>query len=102
MWKVAAPRARAAPSASKPENGSRRVRIYRRPMNAEHVLVESSLVPDAKTISAARRIVDDISSQVLADPDLGWRLAMAAHELLDNARKYGREGCVYFRLTIDL
>src|SRR5262249_21676433 len=57
-------------------------------MNAAHVLVESSLLPDAKTICATQRIVDDLSRQILADDDLGWRLAMVAHELLDNARKY--------------
>ncbi len=70
-------------------------------MNADTLLLESSFVPDAKGISTTRRIVDDLSSHVLDDPDLGWRLAMAAHELLDNARKYGREGTVRFRLKID-
>jgi hypothetical protein len=69
-------------------------------MKAASIFVESSILPDASAISATRRIVDDISSQILADSDVGWRLAMAAHELLDNARKYGCEGWVRFRLEI--
>jgi hypothetical protein len=70
-------------------------------LKAQTILLESSLMPDATTISATRKIVDEISSQVLDDADLGWRLAMAAHELLDNARKYGCEGFVRFLLLID-
>jgi hypothetical protein len=53
------------------------------------VRLEVAVVPDAAGISMARHVVDDLSRRVLSDQDLGWRLAMATHELLDNARKYG-------------
>lgn len=51
--------------------------------------LEVDVVPDNSGINVARHVVDDLSRRVLNDQDLGWRLAMATHELLDNARKYG-------------
>jgi hypothetical protein len=51
--------------------------------------LEVALVPDPNGISMARDVVNDLSCRVLSDEDLGWRLGMATHELLDNARKYG-------------
>lgn len=69
-------------------------------MACESLCVEGVVGPDARSISEARCIVDDISRRLLEDEDAGWRAAMAAHELLDNARKYGLDRTTRWRLAI--
>jgi hypothetical protein len=62
--------------------------------------LEVSIVPDAAAIAMTQRVVDDMARCISRDQDVGWRLAMATHELLDNARKYGREEVASFRFEI--
>jgi len=43
-------------------------------------------------VSVIRRFIEEISGRLGADDDLAGRVALAAHELLENAAKYGRQG----------
>jgi hypothetical protein len=70
-----------------------------RPM--ERMELEVDIVPDAPTISTTQRLVDALSGRILSDVDASWRLGMAIHELLDNARKYGREPLISLRFAIE-
>ena len=70
-------------------------------VSAKSIKVDATLVPDAASISATRSLVDDISRLFLNDVDASWRLGMAAHELLDNARKYGLESTAALRFSVD-
>jgi hypothetical protein len=64
------------------------------------VQLDVSLEHDS-AISIAQRVVDDLSGRLFGDQDIGWRLAMATHELLDNALRYGRDGTANLVLLIE-
>jgi len=44
--------------------------------------------------------VDTLSHRILSDEDAAWRLAMAAHELLDNVRRHGCDGTANLHLSV--
>jgi hypothetical protein len=67
----------------------------------ERMRLEVDLVPEPAAISTTQRVVDDMSRCILKDGDLGWRLAMATYELLDNAHKYGSNDVARLRLSIE-
>lgn len=48
--------------------------------------------PSALLVSIVRGFVSDFYTCLIDDPEVVSRLAMAAHELLENATKYGAEG----------
>jgi hypothetical protein len=65
------------------------------------VYIEMSFRPKASLISMVRRLVSDFyGNQVFADPDVSSRLALAMHELLENAVKYGTDEESTVRLEI--
>jgi hypothetical protein len=70
-------------------------------MEGENLRLEVDVEPDLVTISTMRRVVDELSCRLLGDADGGWRISMAAYELLDNARKYGQDRVAHFRLDIE-
>src|SRR5438094_122151 len=55
--------------------------------------LELRLEPGLSRVSAIRRLVEESASRVLDDPDAVSRLGLAAHELAENALKYGAGGC---------
>ena len=55
---------------------------------------------NARLLSPMRRFVEDALGTALADPELVWRTATAAHELLENASKYARSGRADFSVTL--
>jgi hypothetical protein len=61
---------------------------------------ELDLLLDAQLTDASviRRLVEEHSQKVLADDDAADRLAMASHELLENAFKYSADGRVRLHL----
>lgn len=54
--------------------------------------VEIRFAPNADLISAVRRFVSTFYQDVLGDAALASRMALAAHELLENAVKYSTDG----------
>jgi hypothetical protein len=70
-------------------------------MQRESVQLEMDLKPSLASVSTMRRVVDDLAHQVISDEDASWRLSMAAHELLDNARCHGQDGVAHLRFDIE-
>lgn len=62
---------------------------------------ELSFRPDAKLVSIIRRFVTDFYEQMLQDRDGIDRVALATHELLENAVKYSSDGETTIRIQID-
>jgi anti-sigma regulatory factor (Ser/Thr protein kinase) len=61
---------------------------------------ELSFSPNVDLISVVRRFVSTFYDEVLHDHDASSRLAMATHELLENACKYSRGGHTTLRIEI--
>jgi hypothetical protein len=51
-------------------------------------------------VSIVRRFVTDFYDRTLADPDATSRVALATHELLENAVKYSRDGRAKVRIDV--
>jgi hypothetical protein len=56
--------------------------------------------PCVELVSTVRRFVSDFYANVLADADLGSRLALATHELLENAVKYATSSETTLRVEV--
>jgi anti-sigma regulatory factor (Ser/Thr protein kinase) len=54
--------------------------------------VELSFAPNVELVSVVRRFVSDFYSKLLTNPDTISRVALATHELLENAVKYSKDG----------
>jgi anti-sigma regulatory factor (Ser/Thr protein kinase) len=66
-------------------------------MNAD---LELTLSPGEERISLVRRFVEQYYEKVLDDEDAVARIAMAAHELLENAAKYSTNGVARMRIEV--
>jgi len=53
-------------------------------------------------VSIVRRFVSDFYDRTLADPDASSRVALATHELLENAVKYARDGQAKVRIEVSV
>jgi hypothetical protein len=62
--------------------------------------LELAFRPTIHLISTARRFVADFYEQAIDDPDTLSRVAMVAHELLENAVKYSSDGQAHVRIEI--
>jgi hypothetical protein len=51
-------------------------------------------------VSIVRRFVSDFYDRTLSDPDATSRVALATHELLENAVKYSRDGRAKVRIEV--
>jgi hypothetical protein len=54
--------------------------------------LELSMDTSAQLVSVTRRFVEEALEKISSDADLVSRVAMSAHELLENATKYARRG----------
>jgi hypothetical protein len=61
---------------------------------------EMSFCPSLELVSLVRRFVATFYLRVLSDADLASRVALAMHELLENAVKYSSDGETHIRLEI--
>jgi anti-sigma regulatory factor (Ser/Thr protein kinase) len=61
---------------------------------------ELSFSPNATLVSTVRRFVTEFYVQVLGDEEITSRLAVATHELLDNAVRYSIDGHSSIRLAV--
>lgn len=62
---------------------------------------ELQFCPSASLIQVVRRFVSDFYERVLEDPDAVSRVALATHELLENAVKYSLDGATALSITVD-
>jgi hypothetical protein len=61
---------------------------------------EVSFEKKPELVSIVRRFVSDFYDRTLADPDATSRVALATHELLENAVKYSRDGRAKVRIEV--
>ena len=61
---------------------------------------ELNFSPNARLVPSVRRFVSEFYSHVLASPDFTSQLAVATHELLDNAVRYSLDGNTSIRIGI--
>ena len=62
--------------------------------------VELSFAPSWDLISDVRRFVSVFYQRMLDESDAASRVALAVHELLENATKYSTDGVVQMRLEV--
>lgn len=67
----------------------------------EHAHLQFDVAPDLEFVSVARRFVAEFYKR-LVDADGVSRIALAAHELLENAVKYSIDGEATIRIDVDL
>jgi hypothetical protein len=65
-----------------------------------HSYIELSVMPDVALISSVRIFVEGLYSPVLADSDASARVALATHELIENAIRYSSDGVTGFRIEV--
>lgn len=63
--------------------------------------LELTLCPGEDRISLVRRFVEQYYERVLDDLDAVARIAMAVHELLENAAKYSSNGVAHMRIAVE-
>jgi hypothetical protein len=66
----------------------------------EDAYVELSFSPNVKLVPTVRRFVEEFYQQMLGDQDGTSRLAMATHELLENAVRYSIDGNTRVRVGL--
>jgi hypothetical protein len=62
---------------------------------------ELNFRPNVALVSVVRRFVSEFYERFLSDPDVTSRVALATHELLENAVKYSRDGETTIRIDVD-
>jgi two-component sensor histidine kinase len=62
---------------------------------------ELNFKPNVELISLVRRFVSEFYDRVLTDRDAVARLALATHELLENAVKYSIDGATSLSINVD-
>src|SRR5688572_9750736 len=56
--------------------------------------------PTVATINEARRMVNTLYGPIFDDADVASRIALATHELLENALKYSTDGATVIRIEL--
>jgi hypothetical protein len=70
-------------------------------MKARALRLELRMDANPLLVSVTRRFVEQALGTILDDADLVSRAAMAAHELLENAAKYARQGKAELSVVLD-
>lgn len=63
--------------------------------------VELNFRPNVQLVSVVRRFVSEFYQRTLGDPDGSSRVALATHELLENAVKYSKDGETTIRIEVN-
>jgi len=64
------------------------------------MLLDLSFTPSIDQVSTVRRFLEDYYQPLLNDPDLLCRMAIATHELLENASKYSARGASRLQVQV--
>lgn len=67
---------------------------------AGNAYVELNFRPNVQLVSVVRRFVSEFYQRTLSDPDGTARVALATHELLENAVKYSKDGETMIRIEV--
>ncbi|HVK85793.1 MAG TPA: ATP-binding protein [Kofleriaceae bacterium] len=67
---------------------------------ANNAYVELNFRPNVQLVSVVRRFVSEFYQRTLSDPDGTSRVALATHELLENAVKYSKDGETTIRIEV--
>jgi hypothetical protein len=70
------------------------------PRPGEDAFFALSFSPNVKLVGTVRRFVGQFYAEVLADPDATSQLAVATHELLENAVRYSADGNTSVRIGV--
>ncbi|MDI1478334.1 hypothetical protein [Polyangium sp. y55x31] len=62
---------------------------------------ELTFRPNVELISIVRRFVSDFYERMIEDRDTVSRMALATHELLENAVKYASDGVTFLSITFE-
>jgi anti-sigma regulatory factor (Ser/Thr protein kinase) len=62
--------------------------------------IELNFRPNVQLVSVVRRFVSEFYQRTLGDPDGSSRVALATHELLENAVKYSKDGETTIRIEV--
>lgn len=62
--------------------------------------IELNFRPNVALVSVVRRFVSEFYQRSLSDPDGTSRVALATHELLENAVKYSKDGETTIRISV--
>lgn len=62
---------------------------------------ELNFAPNVQLVSVVRRFVTEFYQRFLSDPDGTSRVALATHELLENAVKYSKDGQTTIRIEVE-
>ena len=66
----------------------------------EDAYCELSFSPNVSLVTTVRRFVSSFYAHVLFDPETTSRLALATHELLENAVRYSSDGLTSIRIGV--
>jgi hypothetical protein len=66
----------------------------------KNTYMEIHFAPSWELISDVRRFVSVFYNRTLGEPDAAGRIALAAHELLENAAKYSSDGDARLRMEV--
>ena len=66
----------------------------------EAAFFELSFTPDVRLVTVIRRFVTEFYQRFLDNPDATSRVALATHELLENAMKYSKDGHTTIRIEV--
>jgi len=80
-------------------SGVRR-RVERTSVHGKEAYVELKFCPNVELIHVVRRFVSNFYERLLADADATSRLALATHELLENAVKFASDGESTIRIGV--
>jgi anti-sigma regulatory factor (Ser/Thr protein kinase) len=69
-------------------------------LDPAQTLCELTFSPNVELISVVRRFVSAFYDQILRDRETSSRLAVATHELLENACKYSCDGTTTLRIEV--
>lgn len=69
--------------------------------SAGNAYVELNFRPNVQLVSVVRRFVSEFYQRTLSDPDGTSRVALATHELLENAVKYSKDGETTIRIEVE-
>jgi anti-sigma regulatory factor (Ser/Thr protein kinase) len=63
--------------------------------------IELAFSPEEDKITLVRRFVEQFSEKIIGDEDAAARIAMTAHELLENAAKYSTDGVARLSIHVE-